>query len=106
MYKLSNENYVIQGDIRFSVADSPEHPNTNPHYLGYKYWLANGGVPEPAGPVPEAERIAAINTSARNYLFSTDWYVIRLQETGQAVPDEVLKLRAEARASVIDSTPQ
>ena len=46
----------------------------------------------------------AENIKGRAYLASTDWYVSRLQETGQAVPDEVLKRRAEARASVIDST--
>lgn len=106
MYKLSNENYVIQGDIRFSVSDSPEHPNTNPHYLAYLEWVADGNTPEPADPPPEAERLHSANAAARAYLAETDWYVIRLQETGQPVPDEVLKLRAEARASVIDSTPQ
>jgi hypothetical protein len=106
MYKLTSENYVIKGDIRFSIADSPEYPNTNTEYLSYREWLDAGGVPEPADPVPEPERIAAINASARNYLFSTDWYVIRLQETGQPVPDDVIKLRAEARASVIDTPPQ
>ncbi len=54
----------------------------------------------------ENAAIEAENVKARAYLASTDWYVIRLQETGQAVPDEVLNLRAEARASVIDNPPQ
>jgi hypothetical protein len=53
----------------------------------------------------EAQR-ATGNTEARAYLAETDWYVIRLQETGQPVPDDVLKSRAEARASVIDNPPQ
>jgi hypothetical protein len=55
--------------------------------------------------VEEARR-AAGNTGARAYLAATDWYVIRLQETEQPVPDDVLKLRAAARASVIDRPPQ
>lgn len=40
------------------------------------------------------------NLNARSYLVSTDWYVIRLQETGQAIPADVLALRQEARESV------
>lgn len=33
----------------------------------------------------------------RKYLSSTDWYFARLTETGEAVPIEVLTLRANAR---------
>lgn len=51
----------------------------------------------------EAKRSAA-NIEARAYLASTDWYVTRLQETGQAVPKEVLDSRADARASVTDNS--
>lgn len=60
MYKLTAENYVLFGDIRFSVVDSPDYPNTNPHYLEYLEWLEEGNTPEPADPVPvTAETIAA-----------------------------------------------
>lgn len=41
-----------------------------------------------------------INANARYYLASTDWYVIRLQETGQAIPADVLELRQKARDSI------
>ena len=41
-----------------------------------------------------------INANARYYLASTDWYVIRQQETGQAIPEDVLSLRQEARERV------
>lgn len=34
---------------------------------------------------------------AKQYLTSTDWYVIRLVETGKRVPGEVSEKRAEAR---------
>lgn len=50
----------------------------------------------------EEARRAADNTEARAYLAETDWYVIRLQETGQPVPDDVLASRAAARAKVVD----
>ncbi|WP_200902895.1 hypothetical protein [Pseudomonas fluorescens] len=43
-----------------------------------------------------------INSEARSYLSKTDWYLVRKIETGQAVPDDVLKSRAEARDQVID----
>jgi hypothetical protein len=41
------------------------------------------------------------NAEARAYLASTDWLIIRLQETGEAVPSEILTLRAEARLKVV-----
>ena len=42
-----------------------------------------------------------INAEARAYLASTDWYIIRKQETGEEIPQEVLNARAEARAKVV-----
>lgn len=35
-----------------------------------------------------------------NYLFHTDWYVIRFAETGKEIPEEILKLRALAREEI------
>ncbi len=56
----------------------------------------------------KAEQIAKaeqerINIEARDYLASTDWYVTRWRETGQAVPDEVLLARQAARDRVVDT---
>ena len=52
-YQLTHEGYVIRdGDTKVPVVDTPEFPNTNPDYLAYKQWLSDGGVPEPADPVP------------------------------------------------------
>ena len=34
---------------------------------------------------------------AKQYLQQTDWYVVRKTETGMAIPDNVLALRAQAR---------
>lgn len=36
-------------------------------------------------------------TEAMTYLKSTDWYVIRMVETGKEVPKEVSEARASAR---------
>jgi len=40
------------------------------------------------------------NQEARQYLTSTDWYIVRQTETGVEVPAEVLTKRAEVRAKV------
>lgn len=52
-YQLTHEGYVIRdGDTKVPTVDTPERPNTNPDYLAYKQWLADGGVPLPADPLP------------------------------------------------------
>lgn len=54
-------------------------------------------------PPPSAEQIQAqANAEARAYLLQTDWYVIRLQETGEVIPDNILQSRAEARNRVVN----
>lgn len=45
---------------------------------------------------------AEVNADARAYLLSTDWYVIRLQETGEPAPAEIMAERYAARARVIE----
>lgn len=45
----------------------------------------------------EEQRIAGIKAEALAYLASTDWYVTRKAETGVEIPEEVSRLRAEAR---------
>ena len=44
-----------------------------------------------------AELAAHTKAEALAYLASTDWYVTRKAETGVEIPEEVSKLRAEAR---------
>lgn len=43
----------------------------------------------------------AINAEALAYLDETDWYIIRQQETGEPIPDEILSKRAAARKVVV-----
>ena len=50
-------------------------------------------------PIPTPEQLAEqAKAEAKAYLASTDWYVVRLTETGVAIPEEVSIKRAEARA--------
>lgn len=50
--------------------------------------------------VPEGPSQAEINEEARLYLASTDWYVVRFQETGVTIPEDISQARAEARESI------
>tara|TARA_Y100000310_G_scaffold327068_1_gene392857 strand:- start:4064 stop:4357 length:294 start_codon:yes stop_codon:yes gene_type:complete len=43
-----------------------------------------------------------INQESREYLASTDWHVIRKQETEEAMPEEISTLRAQARLAISD----
>ena len=56
-------------------------------------------------PLSQEEKDAYVQSvdseAALRYLASTDWYVVRMQETGKAVPTEVATAREEARAKVI-----
>lgn len=53
-YKLSGENWVLKdGDTVVPTSPGlPGLPNTNPDYLAYQTWLAEGNLPLPADPVP------------------------------------------------------
>jgi hypothetical protein len=53
--------------------------------------------PEPSAAEIQEEK----NATARNYLARTDWYVTRFAETGEAIPQEILEKRAEARKAVV-----
>jgi hypothetical protein len=41
-----------------------------------------------------------IDNDYRRYLKETDWYVIREQETGEPIPEEIKLNRAKAREAV------
>ncbi len=44
---------------------------------------------------------AQLNSEAFTYLAETDWLIIREMDTGVACPDEVKKLRQEARNKIV-----
>ena len=49
-----------------------------------------------------ADPVAQTNMDSRQYLFDTDWYILRKAETGAAVPTDVLVARADARAAITE----
>lgn len=51
---------------------------------------------------PSAELSAKVAENYRNrkFLQDTDWYIIRQAETGTPVPQDILDLRARARAAI------
>jgi len=57
--------------------------------------------PEEFAIIVENDKRNASNEDHKRYLRDTDWYVIRLQETGKAIPEEVLQKRQEARDSIL-----
>lgn len=51
--------------------------------------------------VATPEEIKAMEIlAAKQYLSETDWYVIRFQETGKLIPEEVSLKREEARNTI------
>ena len=62
------------------------------------------GFPILIDPIITSEQLQQqTNAQARTYLASTDWYVIRMQENGTPIPQDILDAREAARASVVDS---
>lgn len=57
-------------------------------------WVLDGAL---AAEIEQAQR----NSDALGYLSQTDWYVIRKQETGEAIPADVLDKRQAARKAVV-----
>ena len=53
---------------------------------------------DPPTPNPQIQT----NAEALAYLASTDWYVIRKQETGAEIPADILAKRQEARDSIVE----
>lgn len=100
MYKLTYNNAVIRLSDNACIPFVPG----NRDYTEYQEWLSQGNTPEPAE--TEQEKVTRIqqetNAEARVYLAQTDWYVVRLQETGAPIPQDILDKRAVARASVVE----
>lgn len=63
-------------------------------------WCIDGEVYQQDQPEISENSQAQINAQARAYLQETDWYVIRVTETGQPIPEEVLLNRQKSRESV------
>ena len=100
-YQLTREGYVIRdGDTKVPIVETPDRPNTNPDFLAYKQWLADGGVPLPADPLPATE----LARSLRAALAAE--YERRMQIIASGYPPSERESwpvqTAEARALLVD----
>ena len=78
-----------------------EEDGSQDHLIGDKVAMTAEEVEAHINPPKTAEQLQVeLNAEARAYLVSTDWYVIRLQENGIAVPQDVLDARAKARGDI------
>lgn len=59
-------------------------------------WYIKGYAPEKPQSEINQERINELQA----YLTSTDWYAVRMAETGVAIPQDVVTARASAREEV------
>lgn len=63
-------------------------------------WYVAGYAPKKPEEQARREEIEAQIAERQDYLDSTDWYVIRYADTGQAIPVDVRADRQEARAEI------
>lgn len=63
-------------------------------------WCLDGEVYQQDQPELLEDSQAQINAHSRAYLQETDWYVVRMTETGEPIPQDILEKRKEARESV------
>lgn len=92
---------ILQKDKRVLVINQIDAKNQGlPEYeveLAYdgKFYL-KGYTPAKPQEVIDGERIAELE----KYLNETDWYAIRLADTGEEIPAEIKKARQEAREEI------
>jgi hypothetical protein len=71
--------------------DESESPSLGDKHIGNGKFVKN-----------ESDTQRKINRENRDFLRSTDWYVIRYIETGIPVPSQITTERAAARAAIIE----
>ena len=77
----------------------PEELTTEPRPSKHHRWNGSVWALDSGAKAKEERQVASMK--ARAYLTMTDWYVIRQQETGKPVPEDVIASRETARATVI-----
>lgn len=95
--KLQGSGYLVNG-VTWVPSDLD-----NRHYREVEEFINNGGIVEEEFTAEQitAREILEVNAEAREYLTTTDWYVIRFTETGIEVPADVSTQRTTARLSIV-----
>lgn len=104
---------IVDGKVHW-IFTLEQLPEWNPEHIHVVDYPADGyqpvqgdlyedGVFLPAPPIaPAPDSQEAISAQARAYLASTDWYVIRYQETSEPIPPDILIERQAARGRVVE----
>ena len=95
--KLTDGGWQVNGNM--GVPNDP----ANRDCADVLAWIAEGNTPAPEFTDAEiaANTQAELNVTSRAYLASTDWYITRKAETGDAVPSEITTLRTAARDAIV-----
>ena len=95
--KLTDGGWQVNGNM--GVPNDP----ANRDCQDVLAWIAEGNTPAPQFTDAEiaANTQAELNATSQAYLASTDWYITRKAETGDAVPSEITTLRTAARDAIV-----
>ena len=95
--RLQNSGWLVNDTM--GVPNDP----ANRHCADVLAWIAEGNTPAPEYTDAEiaANTQAELNATSQAYLASTDWYITRKAETGDAVPSEITTLRTAARDAIV-----
>lgn len=98
-----SKKYYKLNDARFVIATSsvpqvgyillPTCPCVDCYYYDGEEWVCDTTKQDT---IANNARVIEL----QEYLSSTDWYAIRLSDSGEAIPDDVKQARTDARAEI------
>ena len=93
--KLQQSGYLVNGNM------SVPNDSANREYQMVQEWLKDN-TPEPEFTEEELakQELDKQISEAKQYLESTDWYIIRYADSGKEVPSDIKIKREEARISI------
>ena len=90
-----NDNIIMLSDLKTKEAtvsiDENESPSLGDKHIGNGKFVKN-----------QSSSQSKMNKESRDFLRSTDWYVVSEIETGIPVPQSIKDARAIARSKVIE----
>jgi hypothetical protein len=90
--KLNNGRYLIDGTIINAI---------NMEDAERLYLELSSGVNEDVQQTEQENEQYLLNKESREYLNTTDWYIVRQTETGVETPKVILDARAQARTTIV-----